>query len=262
MHFTSYLSVAFLALGLTVASPQGGPQNRSPEPPFQNGKYVVSRRAQFTNKKVFTFPGNKLPNGLTASNYPAGDSHSFLPANVKVRNNYLELHVPGGQTKMPYKSAEVVTDVQNIKYASVRTTAIFSEPAGVCNGMFFYQSDTQEIDIEWLSDPQSQSNAGTRHVWFTNQDENGDGKSTYKAVTPPRNPTSTEHEYRVDWTAGLVQFYIDGRRIWQTTQDVPTEPGAWIFNNWSSGDKGWSVGPPVQEAVFKIKQIEMYYNTA
>ena len=134
MHFTSYLSVAFLALGLTVASPQGGLQSRSPEPPFKNGKYVVSRRAQFTNKKVFTFPGNKLPKGLTASNYPAGDSHSFLPANVKVRNNYLELHVPGGQTKMPYKCAEVITDVQNIKYASVRTTAIVSVPAGVCNG--------------------------------------------------------------------------------------------------------------------------------
>ncbi|KAF4984576.1 hypothetical protein FZEAL_252 [Fusarium zealandicum] len=261
MQLTSYLSVAFMAMGLTVAAPQPSLMKRSPEPTLEDGKYVVDRATKFSNKAVYTFTGNTLPEGLYASNYPAGNTHTFTPSNVAVRNGYLELLVNGGQTKMPYKSGEIVTVIENIKYASVRTVAIFSEPAGVCNGMFFFKSDTQETDIEWLSDPKSQSNAGTRKLWLTNQDANGDGKSTSNPVTPPSNPTSTEHEYRIDWVAGMVQFFVDGVKVWQTTKDVPSVPGPWVWNNWSNGDKGWSVGPPKKDAVFKIKKIEMYYNT-
>ena len=128
--------------------------------------------------------------------------------------------------------------------------------------MFFYQSDTQEIDIEWLSDPNSQSNGGTRKLWLTNQDANGDGKSTYLATTPPSNPTSTEHEYRIDWTAGRTQWFVDGTQVWETNQDVPSKAGSWIWNNWSNGDRGWSAGPPAKDALFKIRSIDMYYNTA
>ncbi|CAG9988796.1 unnamed protein product [Clonostachys byssicola] len=36
-------------------------------------------------------------------------------------------------------------------YANVRTVAILTETPSVCNGMFFYKSDSQETDIEWLS---------------------------------------------------------------------------------------------------------------
>lgn len=128
--------------------------------------------------------------------------------------------------------------------------------------MFFYQSDTQEIDIEWLSDAASTSNQGTRYLWLTNQDANGDGKSTYSNVAAPADATSAEHEYRVDWTEGRVAWFVDGVQVFETTEDVPTEPGPWVFNNWSNGDAGWSVGPPAVDAVFKIRSIEMYYNTA
>ncbi|KAK7416155.1 hypothetical protein QQX98_005352 [Neonectria punicea] len=262
MYLVSYLSVALTAVGLAVATPQPSVMKRSPEPTFEDGKYLVDRDTTFSKKAVYTFTGGSLPQGLSASNYKAGSTHTFTPSNVKVRNGYVELLVNGRQTSMPYKSGEIVTNIENIKYASVRTVAILSEPAGVCNGMFLYKSDTQETDIEWLSDKNSESNAGTRKLWFTNQDANGDGKSTSKAVTPPANPTTTEHEYRIDWTAGLVKFYVDGVKMWQTTKDVPNQSGPWVWNNWSNGDKGWSVGPPAQDAVFKIKKIEMYYNTA
>lgn len=127
--------------------------------------------------------------------------------------------------------------------------------------MFFFKSDDQETDIEWLSDPESISNGGTRKLWLTNQDTDGNGK-TYLAADPPSDPTSTEHEYRIDWTEGLVRWFVDGEQVWETTDDVPSVPGPWVFNNWSNGDKGWSAGPPAQDAVFKIKSIEMYYNTA
>ncbi|KAF5023473.1 hypothetical protein F66182_4473 [Fusarium sp. NRRL 66182] len=279
MHLISYVSVALAVLGLSAASPKSCATKRSPEPKFENGQYVVDRAVKFANKKVWTFTGKTLPEGLYASDYPVGKTHVYKSSGVTLRNGYLELTVKGGQKAKPYKCAEIATEVDNIKYASVRTVAILSEPAGVCNGefiqpiwtdmnanvvqgMFFYESDSQETDIEWLSDPKSDSNGGTRKLWFTNQDNNGDGKPSHNAVAPPANPTTTEHEYRIDWTAGLVQFYVDGVKIWQTKKDVPNVPGPWIWNNWSNGDKGWSAGPPLKDAVFKIKKIEMYYNTA
>ncbi|KAF4443964.1 glycoside hydrolase family 16 protein [Fusarium austroafricanum] len=262
MHLTSYLSVAVTVVGLVAASPKGCIAKRSPEPKLENGHYIVDRATKFANKQVWTFNGKSLPDGLYASDYPVGDTHVFKSSNVKIRNGYVELTVPGGQKQMPYKSAEIATDFENIKYASVRTTAILSEPAGVCNGMFFYKDDTQESDIEWLSDPNSESNYdGIRRLWFTNQDTSGDGNPTNKNVMPPSNPTTTEHEYRIDWTEGKTVFYVDGVKKWSTTKNVPTEAGPWIWNNWSNGDKGWSAGPPKKTAVFKIRKIEMYYNT-
>ncbi|GKT48211.1 beta-glucanase [Colletotrichum spaethianum] len=129
-------------------------------------------------------------------------------------------------------------------------------------GAFFYKNDTQETDIEWLSDAASLSNQGTRKLWFTNQDADLNGVKTYNAVTPPANPTTTEHEYRLDWTPGRVRWFVDGVEIWNTTSDVPNTTGPWVFNNWSNGDNGWSAGPPAIQADFKIKDIYIYYNTA
>ncbi|KAH6886995.1 concanavalin A-like lectin/glucanase domain-containing protein [Thelonectria olida] len=255
------VALALLAAGQSLALTTPNLNRRSPEPEFVDGKFLVDR-ASFANHASYTFTGSSLPAGLYASNYGVGDTHTFTPNNVIIRDGYLQLLVNGGQTAKPYKSAQIETTVTNIKYASVRTVAILTEPAGVCNGMFFYKSDTQESDIEWLSDPASQSNQGTRKLWLTNQDANGDGHSTYFDPAPPSNPTTTEHEYRLDWTEGLVQWFVDGVQVAQTTQDVPSQAGPWLWNNWSNGDKGWSAGPPSQDAVFKVKSIDMYYNTA
>lgn len=137
MHLPSYLAPTLLAIGLSTAAPQPSVIKRSPEPKLEKGQYIVDRQARFSNKAVCTFTGlNTLPEGLYASNYPSSAFHSFVPSNVIVRNGYLQLVVKGRQTKLPYKCAEVATNIENIKYASVRTTAILSEPAGVCNGKF------------------------------------------------------------------------------------------------------------------------------
>ncbi|KAK2000969.1 concanavalin A-like lectin/glucanase [Colletotrichum falcatum] len=237
---------------------------RSPQPSLTNGQYVVGGYG-YANRAIFDFAGRtSLPDGLYASTWPIGDTHRFDASNVVVDGGYLNLKVPGGQTAKPYSSAEVSTTFSNIKYASVRTVAIFSEPAGVCNGIFFYKNDTQETDIEWLSDAASLSNQGVRRVWFTNQDADRNGVKTYQTFSPPAgmDPTATEHEYRLDWTPGRVRWFVDGDEKWSTASDVPNTVGPWVFNNWSNGDKGWSAGPPAAQADFKIKDVYMYYNTA
>lgn len=100
---------------------------------------ILEERA-YAATKAFTFTGSTLPAGLYASNYKVGRSgaplaHKFDPANVKVRNGFLELIVPGGQKgKSTISSAEVETTFTTL-YGSVRTWAILTEVPGVCNGM-------------------------------------------------------------------------------------------------------------------------------
>ncbi|CAH0041124.1 unnamed protein product [Clonostachys rhizophaga] len=260
MYFSKSALIAAMA-GLSAARSVPTCSKRSAEPTFDNGVYVVSDTAQFSNHKQFTFEGSSLPDGLYAADWGIDENWSVNRENVAVKDGYLVLTVPGGQSK-PYKSAEVDTTVGNILYGSVRTVAIFSQTPGVCNGIFFYKSDSQETDIEWLSDPNNTSDNGVNHLWLTNQENDGDGQKTVFSVAPPSNPTTTEHEYRIDWTQGRVQWFVDGVQVAETTKDVPSVPGPWVWNNWSNGDKGWSAGPPTADAVFKIKSIDMYYNTA
>lgn len=110
---------------------------RSAAPSVVNGQYVVGSYT-YAKRLVFDFASaTSLPAGLYASTWQVGDApytHRYDASNVVVGGGYLNLKVPGGQTAHPYSSAEVSTTVANIKYASVRTVAILSEPAGVCNG--------------------------------------------------------------------------------------------------------------------------------
>lgn len=107
---------------------------QSATPVFKNGRYYVSDTVSFAHRAIYTFD-NGFPQGLQISDHDSGPTGSvFQVSNVNVNNGYLELLVPGKQTKKPFKGGQIGTNVQNIKYASVRTTAILTEPAGVCNG--------------------------------------------------------------------------------------------------------------------------------
>lgn len=157
------------------------------------------------------------------------------------------------------------------------------------SGLFFYKSDFQEIDIEYLTDPNSLANDGPYNamsVWYTNQATDPTSMPATRAPgLAPFNCTSREHEYRIDWTSDYTVFYIDGQLQQHFTSNVPSQPGPWVWNNWANGDVGtcwvlkttiersgtrlttmrsvgWSVGPPRGDSLLQIQSITMYYNTA
>ncbi|RMD41760.1 hypothetical protein DV735_g3363, partial [Chaetothyriales sp. CBS 134920] len=259
----------------------------------EGSQWTIPDVGVFSHMAVYTFSGNSLPEGLVASDYVVKDTsngapfdHQFTPDNVRVANGYLNLFVPGGQSPSrdeALKCAEVVTTMSNILHASVRTDAIFSDVAGTCHGKdcwnfalvlsntcpgnFFYREDTQEIDTEYITDPSSISRANSGSpdpLWYVNQAVNpGHKSSTYGIVTAPASDITTQvHEYRIDWTESYTAFYFDGQLQSRLTDNIPSQPGNWIWNNWSNGDKGWSCGPPATDNVFKIQKITMYYNTS
>jgi beta-glucanase (GH16 family) len=87
------------------------------------------------------------------------------------------------------------------------------------------------------------------------------GEGTHTTRSAPADAQTAEHEYRYDWVPGRVDFYTDGVLQDTFTTNVPTDPGAILWNTWTNGDPGFSVGPPVQDAVLRIREIVMYYNT-
>lgn len=105
---------------------------------------VAPIMAQYASRTTFTFPGNTIPTGLTISEYPVYEDkvangqgpkydRIFERKNVVVRNGFMELRVPGGQTKNPISCAEVGTTFE-VQYGSIKTFAILAEEPGVCNG--------------------------------------------------------------------------------------------------------------------------------
>ena len=96
----------------------------------------------FANHVSYNFSSlDAIPQGLQVSDYPGGGdsdapaTHTFSKDNVAVKDGYLELRVPGGQSST-IKSAEVSTAVEDMLHASVRMTAILSAVEGTCQSMF------------------------------------------------------------------------------------------------------------------------------
>lgn len=89
-------------------------------------------------------------------------------------------------------------------------------------GMFLYYDDSNETDIEWISDPASfaniDQNNGTRAMLYTNQGPNGNEDATTVSGVAASDATSQVHEYRLDWTPSETRYYLDGN-LQQTIRD-------------------------------------------
>ena len=200
----------------------------------------------------------------------------YVPGNVYVNTGYLHIVVPARQTPKTTKKkvvscGEIQTVQDQIQYAVVKTTAMLSSVPGTCQGKsarmrhgfmelyrtdmltarskftaaFFYSSDTQECDIEYISDPNSPSNPSHRSqpLWLQYTNQPGGNDESYATSPTPNNANASLHEYRIDWLKNETQFYTDGELTETLTDYVPSAPGQWVWNNWSNGDSMFTVGP-------------------
>lgn len=218
--------------------------------------HVVPNVGTFTNFANYTFLSTSLPNGLQADSYQVGDlpyTHLFQVSNVVLTPPYLSLIVPGGQNTFPINSAQMSTSAQNILYASVRTTAILSSVPGTCISTFFYKNDNQEIDIEFITNSSALANQlstlpsqmkkaygkwtnlekARLPLHYTNQPSKVGGSETFSWGPGAASDAEQEHEYRIDWTEGRVEFFLDGVLQQEFESNVPTMAGSWLWSNWA-----------------------------
>ncbi|KAL4935103.1 hypothetical protein BDV06DRAFT_207637 [Aspergillus oleicola] len=158
-------------------------------------------------------------------------------------------------------SAEVETKLSNIYHASIRVRARVRGDAGTCAGIFTYYDDNNESDIEILTrDP-------TNHIRYTNQpglDENGNeipGAST-DAVMAGGAAWTDWNDHRLDWTADLSSWYLNGELVHTKTYGIPSVPSTLILNMWGDGGV-WTGDMDIGAAAYlDIESIEVLYNTA
>ncbi|KIY67690.1 glycoside hydrolase family 16 protein [Cylindrobasidium torrendii FP15055 ss-10] len=198
--------------------------------------------------------------GFSIDEYTVGSSpyaHDFVADNVQLGDGVLEMKV-SGYTSGNILSAQITSDEASL-YGSVRVTMKSSKTAGVCEGIFFYLNDNQETDIELLTTTSLEaSDSLPAGYWTTNQALVPGQAASSVNIAFPFDPTEDFHEYRIDWVEGSTTFYVDGEQVNQLTDNVPTEAAPFMFNAWSSGNKGWSAGPPTSDSVTQVRKIELY----
>ncbi|KAF4956098.1 hypothetical protein FGADI_4039 [Fusarium gaditjirri] len=132
-----------------------------------------------------------------------------------------------------------------------------------------YFNDTQEIDIEFLSQEFDHDNGiypinlvvQSKKSLEAGYDASKTGK--FKRVRLDFDPTDAFHEYRFDYLQGQVLFYADGKLLARMKGgDMPSSGGHLILQHWSNGNPLWSGGPPKDDATVTISYVKAYFNSS
>ncbi|GAA5923244.1 glycoside hydrolase family 16 protein [Sporobolomyces koalae] len=183
-------------------------------------------------------------------------SRRFEPSNVDIVDGALRLKVKG-QTGRGTISCGEIESYNAFRYGTLETIAKATPVEGVCQGIFYYEGDNNEIDIELLSSYYTKGykqylSAG---VQFTNQATVVGGQSSTLGQPYGFDPTADFHNYTITWTPTATLFYIDGELRNEFNTNVPGVDAKIIFNNWANGDPMWSAGPPKEDAYFLIRSF-------
>lgn len=251
-HFLSALAIAGAASALTV----------SPDATQSGCYYHVANIGAFNTYMSHDWSTGAFSqdvSDLNASTYTVNAGNSpyarrFDVANIGASTSpyAVTLSVPGGQTSGPISVSQITTAYDDILYGSVRTIAMISNVPGTTHGFSFYSSDTQEVDFAFIT-----SDISVAHI--TNEQTSDAEEASSYTVKAPSDAATAWHEYRLDWTSNATYFYIDGTLVYNITDNVPSQPGFWLWNNWSNGNS-WAAGPPAKDSVLKIRGIEAYFN--
>lgn len=169
--------------------------------------------------------------------------------------------------------AEIDSKITSMQYLSLRarmriipqndslaTQSVVDE--GGVFGLFTYQSDTQESDLEILT------RNDARSVHCSNQPDvdpkTGDEVqgATEEVQLPSKNRWTSWNDMRVDWFNGQSRWYANGIEIWNSTKNVPSSPSGVVLNLWSDGGP-WSGNMTVGGVTLVgVEWIEVVYNVS
>lgn len=151
-------------------------------------------------------------------------------------------------------TGEIQTNRADILYGTFRMSAKIPTTPGVCFGFFTYYSDSQETDIEFLT-----NDTNSKHtVHYTNQPRTTSASSQEVVVS---NDLTAFNVHRLDWLPTQTMFYLNNKQMRTISLDVPNTPSRMLANVWSDGDPEWSMGPPKADAIATIQYINLYFNS-
>jgi glycosyl hydrolase family 16 len=205
-----------------------------------------------------------------------------VPANVRVRDGYAELHALGNRYAGTVRGvasdgslrlhgrrtgAAIVTRQRFLGGRFEARIAIAKE-LGVCSAMwtFFYEKNADkparnhEIDIEFPGREDIDAPPSLGHVAFTTWTGLEPGESTTALRALP-HPELEFHTFRFDWlpptasSAGRLDYYVDDELLYSTRENVPSEPAPLWLGVWFP--QTWAGTPDFGEAVMRVDWVKV-----
>ncbi|KAF2746104.1 glycoside hydrolase family 16 protein [Sporormia fimetaria CBS 119925] len=178
----------------------------------------------------------------------------------------LQLWVRADNISSGFISGSEMAHVRDdFRHGSYRVGMKLAGENGTCGAFFYFHSDAQEIDLEFLSKEYTNNGGAVNLVLQTPESVasgyDASNTSAYKVKELPFRPDDMFHEYRFDWYSDKVIFYVDGKVLHEMTEDIPVEGGRLFMNHWSNGDPKWSAGPPEKDTAVVVSYVKAYFNS-
>lgn len=195
---------------------------------------------------------------------PLKDTKSWSGESENGGDAGLRLWVRGDHSHGYVSSAELASVRNDVLYGSIRVGMKLGQ-SGTCGAFFFFFNDSQEIDMEFLSREFNNSQGAVNLVLQSLEsahNRDAANSATYQVQHLDFRPDQAFHEYRFDWTPDRVAFFVDGKFIYQMTENVPAVGGHLQMNHWSNGNPLWSGGPPNEDTAMTISYVKAYFNSS
>ncbi|CAK1358556.1 unnamed protein product [Cercospora beticola] len=167
--------------------------------------------------------------------------------------------------------AELRSMRRDIQYGTFRSEMRSAQPwaGGSAMSMYVKYNSSQDVELDLLS----MTNASLARVMQT---VNGEYPSYGLAVNytdiengtapgfPPRSPWDFM-ELQFDWNETVVDFWINGNNSRHITKDdraIPETPGTFYFSHWSTGDRNYMQGPPLNGSYGSVRWIRAFFNSS
>lgn len=158
------------------------------------------------------------------------------------------------------KSAQVSSRRKDLFYGTYRSEIKMPQHVGSsCVGFFQYHNDTEEIDMEWITQKpdmlylstKATTPDGTVGISYKNHYYySADGLGLY-----------SYRDYRFDWMPNQVDFFVDNKLVYSESTNVQKVSGRWMLMNWANGDQQWS-GMPVTDSLARVKNVRSFFNSS
>jgi beta-glucanase (GH16 family) len=177
----------------------------------------------------------------------------YAAANVKLDtvNGWVQLKLNASPPGTKPVCGEITSKRANFLYGSYRASIKFDSTPGAVVGWFVYKDvpDLHEIDVEFLT-------VDIKHIHFTLHHIQTD--VDYRKDAIGFDPTAAFHEYRFDWYANKVVYYIDGMKFDSLNVKVPDAACTIMCNLWSANIDGWGGAAPTKDTYMYIDYVRYY----
>ncbi len=188
-----------------------------------------------------------------AADWKLGETQ-FDPRNARIANGGLNL-LHGSDGAGGWTGAEVYT--AELFHSGIFTARVFGpkEPGTLC-AFFFYGENAgivNEIDVELMDGV----------AWFAvyrdwTEADGYEQSATHRSASwpfPDGFDVAAAHEYRVDWRADDVAFYVDGSEVAALAM-VPNAELAIHLNHWTSSTRPEVHYPPADRLMCRIDGVQ------